>query len=114
VAARFVQRWVATLFGGLAAAGARGVYTVSLCGGSREVTFGVAIAPDSGAVSLSPDPPAAPDVVMETDAETVVGLVAAKETLAAAVARGAVRLEGDPAAVARLLEAGEGAGKPRV
>jgi hypothetical protein len=51
---------------------------------------------------------------METDAETVVGLVAAKETLAAAVTRGAVRLEGDPAAVARLLEAGEVAGKPRV
>jgi DNA-binding HxlR family transcriptional regulator len=101
------------LFGGLAAAGARGSYTVSLRGGPLEVTFGVIIAPDSGAVSLSPDPPAAPDAVMETDAETVVGLVAAKETLAAAVARGAVRLAGDPAVLARLLEAGEPAPRPR-
>jgi hypothetical protein len=78
------------------------------------VTFGVAIAPDSGAVSLTPDAPVAPDAVMEIDAETAVGLIAAKETLAPAVARGAVRLEAEPAAVAQLLEAGEVAGKPRV
>jgi DNA-binding HxlR family transcriptional regulator len=99
-------------FRGLAVAGARGAYAVSLCRVSQDVTFGITIAAD-GVVSLSPEPPAAPDVSMETDAETVVGLIGAKETLAAAVARGAVRLEGDPGAVARLLEAGEVAGRPR-
>ena len=58
-----------------------------------------------GLVTVGREVPPDPAVIVDTDVETVAGLVAGRESLRAAMERGALRLEGDAAQRARLLEA---------
>jgi DNA-binding HxlR family transcriptional regulator len=99
-----IMSTVLALFSALGVAGMRGGYAVHLRAGSQEATYGVDI-DARGLVTVEREVPPDPAVIVDTDVETVAGLVAGRESLRAAMERGALRLEGDSAQRERLLEA---------
>ena len=64
-------------------------------------TVGVQV--EDGTVRVSRDAPEHPDVTLQTDIETLVGVVGGHPSLREAVRRGAVQLDGDSTAIAALV-----------
>jgi DNA-binding HxlR family transcriptional regulator len=97
---------VHALFHGLAAAGARGSYALHVNDGNLDIELGARIG-DDRSVSIGREAPAQSDVDVTIGADLVIALIGGRDSLSDAVRRGAARLEGDHAAIARLLEAAE-------
>lgn len=96
----FRPRWVATAMAGLAdreaAAGVREVYQYVV--GDSAFHFVV----DDGSVDVRDGRAPDPAVVLTTDEETWADVASGKTTASAAAASGALKVEGDPQAAARL------------
>jgi hypothetical protein len=72
---------------------------------SLDLTHGFRIG-DDGLVTLEHEAPVDPTVTVDTDPETLVEIAAGRESIRASVACDAVRLDGEPEPVERMLAAG--------
>jgi DNA-binding HxlR family transcriptional regulator len=100
-----IRLTVSSLAGAMAKAGVRGSYAIRVRDVSVDFTQGIHIG-DDGLVTLEPEASLEPAVTLDTDPETLVGIAVGRESLRAAVARDAVRLDGEPEPVERILAAG--------
>ncbi len=92
---------VTALFRARTQASADAAYAVYFDEPSLRVTVGVRV--EDGAVRMDRVAPERPDVSLWTDIATVVNVVGGRLSLREAIDRGAVRIEGDPAAVEGLI-----------
>ena len=65
------------------------------------------LAPSAGGLEIAPGAPPAPDAGIDTDPRTLNALLTQRITLDDAIAGGSVDIDGDPAALARLIAVGQ-------
>lgn len=102
VSADSVMLALRAAFAGAAERGVVGTYEARFAETGFAAVFGVRVG-DAG-VEVSGGPAVGVDAVVLTDVETLYAVANGREAWRGAVERGGVRIDGDPAGVARLLD----------